>query len=67
MPVNPRECRRNALSCMQISQTATSPEAREHFANLARTWLRLAGDLESSQALIDLLDDFEPEPKRQAG
>jgi len=52
---------------MQISQTATSPEAREHFANLARTWLRLAGDLESSQALIDLLDDFEPEPKRQAG
>jgi hypothetical protein len=25
--------------------------AREHFADLARTWLRLAGDLESDQAL----------------
>jgi hypothetical protein len=43
---------------MQISDASASPEAREHFADLARTWLRLAGDLESGQALIDLLDDL---------
>jgi ubiquinone biosynthesis protein UbiJ len=52
---------------MQISQASASPEAREHFANLARTWLRLAGDLENGQALIDLLNDLEPEPERRAG
>jgi hypothetical protein len=67
MSGNPRECRRNALACMQLSQTSTSPKAREHFAHLARTWLRLAGDLESSQTLVELLDDFELEPERRAG
>jgi ubiquinone biosynthesis protein UbiJ len=67
MSGNPKECRRNALSCMQLAQTAPSPEAREHFADLARTWLRLAGDIESGQALVDLLDDLEPEPERRAG
>jgi ubiquinone biosynthesis protein UbiJ len=51
---------------MQISDASASPEAREHFADLARTWLRLAGDLESGQALIDLLDDLEREPEKRA-
>ena len=49
---------------MQISDASASPEAREHFADLARTWLRLA---ESGQALIDLLDDLEREPEKRAG
>jgi ubiquinone biosynthesis protein UbiJ len=52
---------------MQISDASASPEARKHFADLARTWLRLAGDLESGQALIDLLDDLEREPEKRAG
>ncbi len=65
MPGNPKECRRHALTCMQLAQTAQSPEAREHFAELSQTWLRLAGDIESSQALVDLLNDFE-EPERRA-
>ena len=67
MPGSPKECRRHALACMQISQASASPDAREHFADLARTWLRLAGDLESGQALIDLLNDLEQEPERRAG
>jgi hypothetical protein len=52
---------------MQISDASASREAREHFADLARTWLRLAGDLENGQALIDLLDDLEREPEKRAG
>jgi hypothetical protein len=67
MLADPRGYRRNALSCMQLSETARSHETRDHFARLARTWLRLAGDQETSQALIDLLDDFEPQPERRAG
>jgi hypothetical protein len=65
MSGNPKECRRNALECMQLAQTAPSPEAREHFAELSQTWLRLAGEIASGQALIDLLNNFEPE--RRAG
>jgi ubiquinone biosynthesis protein UbiJ len=67
MPGDPKECRRHALSCMQISQSSASSEATEHFADLARTWLRLAGDLESGQALIDLLNEIEPDLERRAG
>jgi hypothetical protein len=50
---------------MQLAQTAPSSEAREHLAELSQTWLRLAGDIESCQALLDLLNDFE-EPERRA-
>jgi hypothetical protein len=66
MAGNPRECRRNALSCMQLAQTAASSEAREYFAELTQTWLRLAGDVESGKALVDLLNAFD-EPERRAG
>jgi hypothetical protein len=65
---NPRECRRNALTCMQLAQTAASAEAREHFAELSQTWLSLAGEITSGKALtlVDLLNDFD-EPERRAG
>jgi hypothetical protein len=65
MPRDPKECRRHALVCMQISQSSPSPEARKHFADLARTWLRLAGDLKSTQPIIDLLSELR-EPERRA-
>jgi hypothetical protein len=66
MPGDPRECRQHALSCVRLAQTSASPQAREQFANLARTWIRLADDLERSQALLNALDD-ETEPNCQAG
>ena len=66
MAGNPRECRRNALSCMQLAETAQSLEAREYFDELTQTWLRLADDVESGQVLVDLLSDFD-EPERRAG
>jgi hypothetical protein len=49
----------------RIAQTSFYPEAREQFADLAKTWLRLAADLENAQALIDALN--ESEPKRRTG
>ena len=66
MAANPKECRRNALACNLQAQTAQSPEAREHFAKLSQTWLRLAGDIETGQRLVDLLNDLA-EPERRAG
>ena len=61
MSGNPKEFRRNALTCMQLAQASPSTDVREHFAELSQTWLRLAGELEYGQALSGLLDDFEPE------
>jgi len=66
MPGDPKECRQHALNCVRFAQTATTPQAREHFANLARTWIGLADDLERSQAFLDALD-HDAEPKRRTG
>jgi hypothetical protein len=66
MPGDPKECRQHALICVRLAQTSASPHAREHFASLARTWVRLADDLESSQALLDTVDDGI-EPMGQTG
>ena len=44
MPGDPKECRQHALACVRLAQTSASPQAREEFANLARTWTRLADD-----------------------
>jgi len=50
MPGNPKECRQHALNCVQLAKTAQSPEARGRFAHLARTWIRLAEELERIHA-----------------
>ena len=57
---------KNAAGMRLRACTAPSPEAREHFAELSQTWLRLAGEIASGQALVDLLNDFD-EPERRAG
>jgi hypothetical protein len=66
MPGDPRECRQHALNCMLMAKGAQTPEARDHFAKLARSWIRLAEDLEQNQAFLAALDD-EAEPERQTG
>ena len=51
MPLDPQECRRQALACVRLAQTSGTPQARLHYANLAKTWLTLAGDLDDRNAL----------------
>jgi len=43
-----------------------TPQRREYFAKLARTWIGLAEDLERG---LELLDDFldETEPTKRTG
>lgn len=61
MPGSPEECRRHALECVRLSQTSMTPKRREYFANLAKSWIGLAEQLESGLELLDdLLDETEP-------
>ena len=57
MPGDPKECRQHALTCVRLAQTSASPQAREQFASLANTWLKLADDLEQAQAFLSAMDD----------
>ena len=65
MPGDPKECRQHALNCVHLAQTAATPRSREHFANLAQTWVRLAEDLERAQGFLNALDE-ETEPIKAA-
>jgi hypothetical protein len=61
MPLDPKECRRQALACVRLAQTSTSLQVRRHYAELAKTWLTLAGDLDFESQLRD-----EP-PQKKVG
>ena len=61
MPLDPKECRRQALACVRLAQTSTSLQVRRHYAELAKTWLRLAGDLDDMDAHL------KREPEKKAG
>jgi hypothetical protein len=53
MPGNPEECRQHALACVRLAQTSATQKVRDHFAELAKTWIRLAEDLETGRAFLD--------------
>jgi len=57
MPGDPQECRRHALTCVRLAQTSASPQAKQEFASLAQTWIKLADDLERTQNFLDARDD----------
>ena len=52
MPGDPRECRQHAVNCLEHARTASSPEAKAKFLDLADTWLKLAADLEAMRKLL---------------
>jgi hypothetical protein len=55
---DPTECRQHALTCVQLVETAAT---QQNFAKLARTWIRLAEDLERSQAFLVATKEDEEE------
>ena len=61
MPLDPQECRRQALACVRLAQTSVTPQARRTYADLAKTWLVIAGDL------ADLKSKLTDNPEKKAG
>jgi hypothetical protein len=57
MPNSPQECRRQALACVRLAQASASGKDREKFANLAKVWLSLAGDLAAIDAALESADE----------
>ena len=58
MPDDPNRCREHARQCAELARQTVSPEARDHFTALEQSWLRLAAEIESSQKLLDLIDEI---------
>ena len=58
MPGDPKECRQHALNCVHLAKGASTPELRDHFAKLARMCIKLAAELERTEALLAEVDEL---------
>jgi len=66
MPGDPKECRQHARRCAELASAATTPEAREQFLSLEKSWMRLAADLENAKAFIAAMDEMDADPPKAA-
>jgi hypothetical protein len=59
MPGDPTQCRSNAARCLRLAKRARTPEGRQNFVAMAKTWTKLAAELEADQALLRALSELE--------
>ena len=60
---SPKECRRQALACVQLALDSALPKDKETFAKFATRWISLANDLEAIEAQLK----SEAIPRRRTG
>jgi hypothetical protein len=48
---------------LHLAKSASTPGQRDHFAKLARTWIKLAEELEQTEAFLAAIEDEEPTKK----
>ena len=64
---DPKHCRLQAAECLRLADIATSEKSRDDFGELAKIWLKLAGQFESDQALVDAWGDPQRSDLRRPG
>jgi len=52
---DPNQCRKHAQECSRLAMSSRSTDACKRFEELARTWMRLAVEIERAHALKDEL------------
>jgi hypothetical protein len=56
---DPNECRRLAANCRQSAKIAPTSLIAAKFEELARSWLRVAHDMEDAEAAVERLRGIE--------
>jgi hypothetical protein len=67
MANSPKECRRQALACVQLALDSALPKDKETFARLATRWISLANDLEAIEAQLKSTATHEDTSQRRTG
>ena len=57
MALDPKTCRGHSVRCAEMARTARTPELRQTLSDLARSWAKMALEMEGHLALRD---DFSP-------
>ena len=52
MPGDPNECKKHAANCRRLAKTAPNPIIAADFEELSERWLKIADDLERSEAYL---------------
>ena len=66
MSGDPKQCREQAAECVRLANEGTTQQSRNDFIELANVWLKLAAQLESDGAVLDVLDNALKVTKRRA-
>lgn len=59
MPGDPKECHQHAMICKVLAEAATDALSRQTFLDLAKSWSRLAAELEHAAAFLNALQNLE--------
>jgi len=57
MSGDPKECRANALRCSELAAKTPNRPLKATLLGLAETWVRLATELETAEAVRDMVED----------
>lgn len=66
MPGNPAECREYALRCAELAHTARTPQLKGTLIDLSKNWMKLAVELESAEALLQMENPLRVETRKNA-
>ena len=59
MSGDPSQCREQAAECVRLANEGATQQSRDEFIELAQFWLKLAAQLESDKALLDMLGNAQ--------
>ncbi len=62
MAADPMQCRKHAMACLRLPQTARTSELRASLLSMAQTWAKLAVEAERYEALLAEQWMEEPAP-----
>jgi hypothetical protein len=49
-------CRAHALHCLDVAERTRAPEDRREFLNFAKSWERLAAEVDQNERLVEMID-----------
>jgi hypothetical protein len=59
MSGDPSQCREQAAECVRLANEGATQQSRDEFIELAQVWLKVAAQLESDKALLEMLGNAQ--------
>jgi len=64
MSFDPKLCRRHSVTCAELARDARTPEMKQTLSDLAKSWAKMAIEIERNLGLMDEIEQ-NLAPKRR--